>query len=184
MVCLTNGMLYQGYRREQLQRLAGCSRLVLQTSLDSGEPLLHDVNRGKGSWLRAMKGLDTALSLGLPVRVGMTETPQNSAQVGPLRELLAAKGISGRDFAVRPLIKRGHSDDGMVITEDNTVPELAVSTDGWHWHPAGADVDTSPDMLLGGAEISMAEAKRRATERFLALRQGDGSLPLVYNCAV
>jgi hypothetical protein len=45
-------------------------------------------------------------------------------------------------------------------------------------------VDTSPDMLLGGAEISMAEAKRRATERFLALRQGDGSLPLVYNCAV
>jgi len=71
-----------------------------------------------------------------------------------------------------------------VITDDNTVPELAVSTDGWHWHPAGADVDTSPDMLLGGAEISMAEAKRRATERFLALRQGDGSLPLVYNCAV
>ena len=184
VVCLTNGMLYQGYRREQLQRLAGRARLVLQTSLDSGEPLLHDVNRGKGSWLRAMEGLDTALSLGLPVRVGMTETPQNSAQVEPLRELLAAKGIRGRDFAVRPLIKRGHSDDGMVITDDNTVPELAVSTDGWHWHPAGADVATSPDMLLGGTEIPMAEAKRRATERFLALRQGDGSLPLVYNCAV
>jgi hypothetical protein len=28
------------------------------------------------------------------------------------------------------------------------------------------------------------EAKRRAVERFLTLRQGDGSLPLVYNCAV
>ncbi|MGI9064701.1 MAG: radical SAM protein [Pseudonocardiaceae bacterium] len=184
VVCLTNGMLYQGYRREQLHRLAGRRRLVLQTSLDSGEALRHDVNRGKGSWRAAMAGLDTALSLGLPVRVGMTETPQNAAQVEPLRALLASKGITGRDFAVRPLIKRGHSDDGMIITEDNTVPELTVTTDGWHWHPAGADVETSPDMLLGGPEIPMAEAKRRATERFLALRQGDGSLPLVYNCAV
>ncbi len=131
-----------------------------------------------------MEGLDIALSLGLPVRVGMTETPQNTAQIELLRELLAAKGITGRNFAVRPLVKRGHSDDGVVISEENTVPELTVTTDGWHWHPAGADLDTSPDMLLGGPEISMAEAKRRATERFLTLRQGDGSLPLVYNCAV
>lgn len=183
-VCLTNGMLYQGYRREQLERLAGGHRLVLQTSLDSGEPLLHDVNRGKNSWAKAIEGLDVALSLGLPVRVGMTETPQNSEQIEPLRELLAGKGITGRDFAVRPLVKRGHSDDGIVIGEDNTVPELSVSADGWHWHPAGADLDTSPDMLLGGPEIAMTEAVRRATERFLALRQIDGSLPLVYNCAV
>lgn len=183
-VCLTNGMLYQGYRREQLERLAGRRRLVLQTSLDSGEPLHHDVNRGDGSWRRAMDGLDVALSLWLPVRVGMTETPQNSEQIEPLRELLAGKGITGRDFAVRPLVKRGHSDDGIVIGEDNTVPELSASADGWHWHPAGADLDTSPDMLLGGPEIGMAEAVRRATERFLTLRQVDGSLPLVYNCAV
>ena len=30
----------------------------------------------------------------------------------------------------------------------------------------------------------MAEAKRRVVELFLALRQRDGSLPLIYNCAV
>jgi diadenosine tetraphosphatase ApaH/serine/threonine PP2A family protein phosphatase len=184
VVCLTNAMLYRGRRREQLARLAGRPRLTLQTSLDGASPAVHDVHRGQGSWTRAMAGLDTALDLGLPVRVGMTETPENTGDVEPLRELLAARGVRGRDFAVRPLVRRGHSADGVVIGEDNTVPELTVTADGWHWHPAGADVGTSPDMLLGGPEVPMAEARRRAVEAFLRLRQGDGSLPLVYNCAV
>jgi hypothetical protein len=118
------------------------------------------------------------------VRVGMTETPENTADVEPLRALLADRGVRGRDFAVRPLVRRGHSADGVVIGEDNTVPELTVTADGWHWHPAGADLGTSPDMLLGGPEVPLAEARRRAVEVFLRLRQGDGSLPLVYNCAV
>jgi diadenosine tetraphosphatase ApaH/serine/threonine PP2A family protein phosphatase len=184
VVCLTNAMLYRGRRREQLARLAGRPRLTLQTSLDGASPAVHDVHRGAGSWTRAMAGLDTALELGLPVRVGMTETPENTADVEPLRALLAGKGVRGRDFAVRPLVRRGHSADGVVIGADNTVPELTVTADGWHWHPAGADLGTSPDMLLGGPEVPLAEARRRAVEIFLRLRQGDGSLPLVYNCAV
>ncbi|MGH3549845.1 MAG: radical SAM protein [Pseudonocardiaceae bacterium] len=184
VVCLSNAMLYQGWRRTQLERLAGRQRLVLQTSLDGARPHFHDANRGPGAWAKAMDGLDLALSLGLPVRVGMTETPQNSAEIEPLRALLATKGIPGADFAVRPLVKRGHSHDGVAIDTDNTVPELTVTTDGWHWHPAGADLDTSPDMLLAGPDVSMAEAKRRAVELFLRLRQRDGSLPLIYNCAV
>jgi predicted phosphodiesterase len=184
VVCLTNAMLYQGWRRTQLERLAGCQRLVLQTSLDGARARVHDAYRGRGSWATAMAGLDVALSLGLPVRVGMTETAQNSDQIEPLRALLAAKGVRGRDFAVRPLVQRGHSADGIAISADNTVPELTVTADGWHWHPAGADLATSPDMLLAGPDVSMAEAKRRAVELFLRCRQRDGSLPLVYNCAV
>ncbi|MDQ4105275.1 MAG: radical SAM protein [Actinomycetota bacterium] len=184
VVCLTNAMLYQGWRRTQLERLAGRQRLILQTSLDGAQADFHDAYRGSGSWAKAMAGLDVALSLGLPVRVGMTETAQNSAQVEPLRQLLAVKGIRGRDFAVRPLVKRGYSAEGVAISKDNTVPELTVTADGWHWHPAGADVDTSPDMLLAEPDVSMAEAKRRAVELFLRLRQRDGSLPLIYNCAV
>jgi hypothetical protein len=43
-----------------------------------------------------MAGLDVALSLGLPVRVEVTETPHNGAEIAPLRALLAAKGIRGR----------------------------------------------------------------------------------------
>ncbi|MDQ6875604.1 MAG: radical SAM protein [Actinomycetota bacterium] len=183
-VCLTNGTVYTGFRLEQLKRLAGRERLVLQTSIDGARAATHDRNRGSGSWVKAMEGIRIAQSLGLPVRVGMTETDDNAAEVPALRSLLAELGIVGRDFAVRPLIKRGFSDAGLVVDEANTVPELAVSTDGWHWHPAGADVETSGDMLLAGPDTSMAEAKRLAVERFLTLRQGDGSLPLIYNCAV
>lgn len=183
-VALTNGMLYRGRRRDELARLAGRPNLVLQTSIDGARPATHDRNRGKGSWSRAMAGLEFARSLGLPVRVGMTETEHNSSEVPELRTLLAERGIVGADFAVRPLVRRGLSDSGVQISDANTVPELAVTADGWHWHPAGADIGTSPDMFLAGPAASMAEGKRRAIERFLALRQSDGTLPRIYNCAV
>ena len=189
VVLLTNGMLYQGFRLEQLKRLAGRERLVLQTSIDAATAAGHDANRGRGSWAKAMDGLRLAVDLGLPVRVGMTETPGNAHEVEPLRELLAGMGIRGRDFAVRPLVARGFSDVGAEIADDNTVPELAVTADGVHWHPAGADLDTSPDMLLARHPapdrfLPLAEGKRLAVERFLQLRRADGSLPLVYSCAV
>jgi hypothetical protein len=64
------------------------------------------------------------------------------------------------------------------------VPELTATADGWYWHPAGADRATSPDLVLGGPEVSMGEARRRVVERFLRLRQRDGSLPTIYQCAV
>ena len=189
VVLLTNGMLYQGYRLEQLKRLAGRERLVLQTSIDAASAANHDRNRGLGSWQKAMDGLRLAKTLDLPVRVGMTSTPETAHEVEPLRELLATMGITGRDFAVRPLVARGFSTEGAVIEDTNTVPEIAVTADGVHWHPAGADVETSPDMLMARHPspdqfVPLAEAKRLAVERFLVLRRNDGSLPLVYNCAV
>ena len=189
VVLLTNGMLYQGWRLEQLKRLAGRERLVLQTSIDAASAAGHDANRGLGSWRKAMDGLRLAVGLGLPVRVGMTETPDNGHEVEPLRALLAGMGITGKDFAVRPLVARGFSQVGAEIADDNTVPELAVTADGVHWHPAGADLDTSPDMLLArhpsvDVWVPLSEGKRLAVEHFLTLRRADGSLPLVYNCAV
>jgi len=189
VVLLTNGMLYQGWRLEQLKRLSGRERLVLQTSIDAASAEGHDINRGRGSWQKAMDGLVLAKGLGLPVRVGMTSTPENAHEVEPLRELLAGMGITGKDFAVRPLVARGFSTEGAVIEDTNTVPEVAVTADGVHWHPAGADLETSPDMLLAAHPtpeqwVPLGEAKRLAVERFLVLRRNDGSLPLVYNCAV
>ncbi len=184
VVCLTNGMLYQGWRREQLERLAGRARLTLQTSLDGPTASGHDAVRGRGSWARALDGLDLAVSLGLPVRVGMTETEHNTGGGDALRELLAGHSVAPEQVAVRPLVARGHSAAGLAIGVEDTVPELTVSADGWHWHPAGADADTSPDMLLCGPETAMGEAKRLVAQRFLTLRQRDGTLPLIYHCAV
>ncbi len=183
-VVLTNAMLFKGRQLAELRRLAGRDHLVLQTSIDGARAGTHDRNRGQGSWARAMEGLALGCELGLPMRVGLTETPENAHEVAELGALLATMGITGRDFAVRPLIKRGFSDTGIHVDDANTVPELSVSVDGVHWHPAGADVETSPDMLLAAGEVPLAEAKRLAVERFLTLRQRDGTLPHIYNCAV
>jgi hypothetical protein len=53
-----------------------------------------------------------------------------------------------------------------------------------HWHPVGGDLGSSPDLLVAAGTVSLAEAKRMVTERFLLLRQEDGSLPHAYHCAV
>ncbi len=184
-VLLTNAMLFRGRQRTELGRLAGRPNLIVQTSIDGARAQTHDRNRGEGSWARAMEGVGIAADLGLPIRVGMTKTEDNAAEVPELAAMLDSLGISGRDFAVRPLVRRGFSTDaGVEIDDTNTVPELTVTTDGVHWHPAGADTETSPDMLLASGEVALAEAKRLVIQHFLTLRQSDGSLPIAYNCAV
>jgi predicted phosphodiesterase len=183
-VVLTNAMLFTGRRRRELERLAGRERLVLQTSLDGARPETHDLFRGAGSWRKAMDGIETARALGLPVRAAMTETEANTGEVEELRALLAGIGIVGDDFAVRPLVKRGFAEDGMDVSEEVMVPELTVTADGVHWHPVGGDADSSPDLLVARGEIPLAEAKRLIVERFLELRQRDGSLPEALHCAV
>ena len=183
-VVLTNAMLFTGRRRRELERLAGREELVLQTSLDGARPETHDLFRGAGSWRKAMDGIEIARALGLPIRVAMTETEANAGEVEELRALLAGIGIVGDDFAVRPLVKRGFADDGMDVSEEVMVPELTVTADGVHWHPVGGDIDSSPDLVVARGEIPLAEAKRLIVERFLELRQRDGSLPEALHCAV
>jgi hypothetical protein len=64
------------------------------------------------------------------------------------------------------------------------VPELTITADGAHWHPVGGDLESSPDLLVARGDATLAEAKRRIVERFLRLRQLDGSLPEAFHCAV
>jgi pyruvate-formate lyase-activating enzyme/diadenosine tetraphosphatase ApaH/serine/threonine PP2A family protein phosphatase len=187
-VCLTNAMLFRGRRRErELARLAGRGDLVLQSSVDGARAATHDRWRGAGSWDKAMAGIAYAHALGLPLRVAMTETPENTGEVEDLRALLAGLGVTGSDFAVRPLVRRGFAaehDVGAPVSESLMVPELTVTADGLHWHPVGGDLASSPDMLVAPAPVSLADGKRLVTERFLSLRLEDGSLPQAYHCAV
>ncbi|MEA2390908.1 MAG: hypothetical protein QOK31_1017, partial [Solirubrobacteraceae bacterium] len=183
-VVLTNAMLFTGRRRAQLERLAGRDRLVLQTSLDAARPEIHDRFRGAGSWRRAMDGIETGRELGLRMRAAMTATGSNGGEVDELRALLAGVGIEGDDFAVRPLVRRGFAGDGVEVDDAVMVPELTITADGAHWHPVGGDLASSPDLLVARGDVTLAEAKRRIVERFLLLRQRDGSLPEALHCAV
>lgn len=150
----------------------------------STRPQTHDAHRGRGSWAHTIDGIRQAVDLGLPVRFALTETPQNSAEIPEVAALLAGLGVPAGNFAVRPLLRRGLSAAGQDIAADTTIPELTASTDGLHWHPAGADAVTSPDMLLAGPGTPLAAGKRLVTERFFAARLADGSLPRPYQCAV
>jgi hypothetical protein len=131
-----------------------------------------------------MEGITLARDLGLPVRVAMTETPENTGEVEPLRRLLHDIGVRREDFAVRPLVQRGFASEGMEVTDAVIVPELTITADGAHWHPVGGDLASSPDLVVAHGEVTLREAKRRVVQRFLELRQADGSLPAAFHCAV
>jgi pyruvate-formate lyase-activating enzyme/diadenosine tetraphosphatase ApaH/serine/threonine PP2A family protein phosphatase len=188
-VVLTNAMLFTGRRRAELARLAGRPNLTLQSSIDGARAATHDRWRGAGSWAKAMDGLAYAADLGLPLRVAMTSTPDNAGEVDALRAHLLGLGVAGDDFAVRPLVGRGFAaaagaPGAIEVSDAVMVPELTITADGAHWHPVGADIASSPDFLVARGDVSLAEAKRRIVERFLVLRQADGSLPNAFQCAV
>ncbi|THA27195.1 radical SAM protein [Streptomyces sp. RKND-216] len=182
-VVMTNAMLLRGRRAEGLTHLAG-RKLTLQTSLDGATAATHDLHRGAGSWQRTMEGIRHLIDLGLPPRVALTETPENTAEIPAVAELLNGLGLPADRFAVRPLLRRGFSDHGEEISEDTSIPELTVTADGLHWHPAGADLDTSPDLHLAAAGTPLERGKQLVTERFFAARLTDGSLPRPVHCAV
>lgn len=169
---------------ERLRNLAGHQNLLLQTSLDGACAATHDLHRGRGSWARTVDGIRRAVAMGIPVRVALTQTAENEAEIPAVLELLAGLGVPAEAFAVRPMLRRGLSVLGVDIGPGSTVPELTVTAEGLHWHPAGADLGTSPDMLLAAGEVPLAIGKRFATERFFAARLADGSLPQPYRCAI
>jgi predicted phosphodiesterase len=183
-VLLTNAMLLRGRRLTALAGLAGHPRLRVQTSLDGARPRTHDAHRGAGAFVRTVDGIGRLVELGLPPRVALTETPDNTGEVPAVAGLLTRLGVPADRLAVRPLLHRGLSEHGIDIAAETTVPELTVTVDGLHWHPAGADATTSPDMLLCGPQASLADGKRAVTERFFTARLADGSLPRPYRCAI
>ncbi len=183
-VVLTNATLLHGARLRRLRELADHPRLTVQTSLDGASPTTHEAHRGPRSFAPAVEGIRRLTELGLAPRVALTETAQNSHDVPAVRDLLDEVGLAPQLLAVRPLLRRGLSAHGVEVAAETTVPELTVTADGLHWHPAGADLASSPDMHLAGPGTGLAAGKRMVIERFFIDRLADGSLPEPYRCAV
>ncbi|MGK5448610.1 radical SAM protein [Streptomyces radiopugnans] len=182
-VVMTNAMLLRGRRADGLAGLAD-RELTVQTSLDGATAHTHDAHRGPGSWQRTIDGIRHLIGLGLPPRVALTETPDNTREIPAVAELLASLGLSADRFAVRPLLRRGFSGTGLEVGEESSIPELTVTADGLHWHPAGADLATSPDLHLAPAGAPLEAGKQLVTERLFTARLTDGSLPRPVHCAV
>jgi Radical SAM superfamily/4Fe-4S single cluster domain len=174
---LTNGMLFTGRRAESLQALPR-DRIVLQISLDSATPELHDLHRGPGTWARTREGIQRARTLGFRVRLAATVS--TDAEAEEFRQFLDDEKIAVEDRVIRRIALRGSASEGVAISRSDLVPEVTITTDGVYWHPVGAE---DADLLVTRDIFPLAEsfdAVRRAFEH-----EGEHAhkLARIFNCA-
>jgi pyruvate-formate lyase-activating enzyme/TusA-related sulfurtransferase len=174
---LTNGMLFTGRRAESLQALPR-DRIVLQISLDSATPELHDLHRGTSSWARTREGIQRARTLGFRVRLAATVSTDVEAEA--FRQFLDQEKIAAEDRVIRRIALRGSATEGIAISRADLVPEVTITADGVYWHPVGAE---DADLLVTRDIFPLSEsfaAVRRAFDR-----EGEHAhkLARIFNCA-
>lgn len=149
---LTNAMLASGKR---LERLAAVNHpnLIIQVSLDGSRPETHDAYRGAGSWQKTTAGIQRLQERGLHVRLSTTETPANTLDLDLICAFHQSLNIPEEDHIIRPLARRGASEEGMEVSRDTLLPELTVSRDGVYWHP----LSTDDDMLVSKTIFPLAD---------------------------
>jgi sulfatase maturation enzyme AslB (radical SAM superfamily) len=149
---LTNAMLAHGRR---LNRLAAIQHpnLIIQVSLDGSCSETHDAYRGKGSWKKTIRGIHSLQQCGMHVRLSTTETPANTLDLANICTFHQSIGISEADHIVRPLARRGASQEGLEVSRETLQPELTVSVQGVYWHP----LSTDDDMLVSHTIFPLSE---------------------------
>jgi pyruvate-formate lyase-activating enzyme len=174
---LTNGMLFAGRRAEILRALPR-DRIVLQISLDSPTPELHDLHRGAGTWARTREGIQRARARGFRVRLAATVSADAEAEA--FRQFLDEEKVAAEDRVIRRIALRGSANDGVAVSRSELVPEVTITADGVYWHPVGAE---DADLLVTRDIFPLAEsfaAVRRAFDR-----EGEhaNKLARIFNCA-
>lgn len=152
---LTNAMLFQGQRLEQFLAI-GPNNLTVQVSLDGGRPEHHDAYRGDGTWSKTEQGIRLVQRHGFHVRLSTTETPANSSFLDEVCAFHKTLGIPEEDHFIRPLAKRGFSQEGIEVNKATIIPEMTINRDGVFWHPLSTDKDmlVSQDLFPLSKSIS------------------------------
>jgi MoaA/NifB/PqqE/SkfB family radical SAM enzyme len=157
---LSNGILLKGTRLQKLATLPYRDRLTLQISLDGSTAAIHDGYRGTGSWQKAIDAIQRLKAGGFHVRLGTTQTPENSHDLASMCQLHRSLGIPDEDHIIRPLVRRGFSTKGMAISLPALEPEVTVNRDGVYWHP----VATDPDLLISPQLFPLRDAVEQIKE--------------------
>lgn len=169
---LTNAMLFRGKRLQKLRSIAN-DNLSIQVSLDSAQPELHDAYRGEGTWVKTVDGIKQLKADGFHVCISTTETQANEIQIDELRAFVRELGIAEQDHFVRPLTKRGFSEEGLEVGLDNLMPEVTVSSEGVYWHPLISPSDG--DMLVSKQIFPLAKAIECIKKRLVSQQDGMGT---------
>ena len=174
---LTNGMLFTGRRVESLRELPR-DRIVLQVSLDSATPKLHDLHRGSGTWARTREGIQRARSQGFRVRLAATVS--TDAEGEEFRQFLEEEKIAAEDRVIRRIALRGSATEGVAVSRADLVPEVTITAEGVYWHPVGAE---DVDLLVTRDIFPLSESF--AAVRLAFEREGEhaNKLARIFNCA-
>jgi uncharacterized Fe-S cluster-containing radical SAM superfamily protein/TusA-related sulfurtransferase len=150
---LTNAMVVgRGRRRETLEAMD--RDVVLQVSLDSATPELHDRQRGAGAWDKAVLGIAQTRELGFRVRVAATLYDEDPEGVAALHACLDEVGIEQEMRLVRPVAQEGFADSGLHVSLDTVEPEPTLTVDGAWWHPVAV---TNPHLRIADAPLPLDE---------------------------
>lgn len=174
---LTNGMLFAGRRIESLQALPR-DRIVLQISLDSPTPELHDLHRGPGTWARTREGIQRARAHGFRVRLAATVSTDAEAEA--FRQFLDDEKIAAEDRVIRRIALRGSATDGVALSRTDLVPEVTITANGVYWHPVGAE---DADLLVTRDIFPLSESFAAVRRAFDRESQHAGKLARIFNCA-
>lgn len=174
---LTNGMLFTGRRAETLRALPR-DRVVLQISLDSATPDLHDLHRGPGTWARTRAGIKYAVAQGFRVRLAATVS--NDVEADEFRRFLDEEKIAEEDRVIRRIALRGAASDGVAVTRTDLVPEVTITAEGVYWHPVGAEDD---DLLVTREIFPLSEAFAAVHRAFAREHEHSHKLARIFNCA-
>lgn len=174
---LTNGMLLTGRRAESLRRLPR-DRIVLQISLDSATPELHDLHRGPGTWARAWEGIQYARAQGFRVRLAATVSTDSEAE--EFRQFLDKENIAAQDRVIRRIALRGAASEGLAVARSDLVPEVTITAEGVYWHPVGAE---DADLQVTRDIFPLSEAFAAVRRAFDREGEHGNKLARIFNCA-
>ncbi len=178
-VLLTNGMLLRGSRLSRLDEMPR-DGLILQISVDSATPDLHDLHRGAGSWQRAIDGVRTAKEHGFDVRLAATLATDGSGDESALGDLCADLGLAEGELIVRRIAQQGAATRGIAISRATVVPEVCVTGRGIYWHPVAA---ADPQMQVADALADLSGAIDEIREEYLGYRRKGDILAATFPCA-
>ncbi len=169
---LTNAMLFRGKRLQKLRSIAN-PNLSIQVSLDGAQTGPHDAYRGQGTWAKTVAGIRQLVADGFQVCISTTETPANTARIDELRAFVHELGIAEQDHFIRPLTRRGFSEEGLEVSPETLIPEVTVSADGVYWHPLVSPSDG--EMLVSRQIFPLAKAIECIQQRLISQQDGMGS---------
>jgi len=153
-------------------------RVTLQISLDSPTAERHDRHRGKGTWVRALAGIERARAEGFRVRLAATVSSDDEAE--EFRRFLDARQISEDDRVIRRIALRGYASEGVALARADLMPEITITAEGVYWHPVGAE---DGDLLVTRDLFPLAESFAAVRRAFDQESEHRRRLATIFNCA-